>query len=177
MTGARLEAKLDDAQVQGAVRRLLALGQTMLPVARAIGVGLVRNTQDRFREARDPQGQAWRTLNPAYAVLKRGPGILRESAMRGGLMGSISFQAAGGFSGAAVMVGTNKVYGAVHQFGAVIRPKSAGGRLYFRDGRGNVWGAARSVTLPARPYLGISREDRQTIADVLDVAVQRAVRG
>ncbi len=40
-----------------------------------------------------------------------------------------------------------------------------------------MWGAARSVTIPARPYLGISREDRETIMDVLDAFQRRAIRG
>lgn len=177
MAGASMTARLDDAEVQGAIRRLYALGQDMVPVARAIGVGLVRNTQDRFRAGVDPDGHPWKPLVPWYAAVKRGPGILRQSGMRGGLMGSITFRASGGPGRATVQVGTNKVYGAVHQFGAIIHAKNPSGVLFFKNSKGQVWGAAQSVTIPARPYLGISREDRQTIGDVLDVFVQRAIGG
>lgn len=177
MTGARILVELDDKQIQRAVLRLSTLGQNMLPVARAIGVGLVRNTQDRFRTARDPDGRAWRPLKPFTLEMKRGPGILRESAMRGGLMASIAFRADAGLGGATVQIGTNKVYGAIHQFGGTIRPKNPKGLLFFRTPGGQVWGAARQVTIPARPYLGISREDRETIMDVLDAFTRRAING
>lgn len=177
MTGARILADLDDKQIQRAVLKLSALGQNMLPVARAIGVGLVRNTQDRFRAGRDPEGHPWHPLKPFTLEHKRGPGILRESAMRGGLMASIAFRADAGAGGATVQVGTNKVYGAIHQFGGTIRPKNPKGLLFFRTAGGQVWGAARQVTIPARPYLGISREDRETIQDVLGAFLRRATSG
>lgn len=179
MTGAKIEAELDDKEIQRAVFRLSTLGQNMLPVARAIGVGLVRNTQDRFRAARDPEGRPWKPLKPFTLEMKRGPGILRESAMRGGLMASIAFRADGGTAGtgATVQIGTNKVYGAIHQFGGTIRPKNPRGLLFFRTPGGQVWGAARQVTIPARPYLGISREDQETIKDVLDAFLRRAISG
>ncbi len=177
MAGAKILAELDDKEIQRAVFRLSTMGQNMLPVARAIGVGLVRNTQDRFRAGRDPDGLAWRPLRPFTLAMKRGPGILRESAMRGGLMASIAFRADAGAGGATVQIGTNKVYGAIHQFGGTIRPRNPKGLLFFRTPGGQVWGAARSVTIPARPYLGISREDRETIMDVLDAFQRRAIRG
>jgi phage virion morphogenesis protein len=177
VAGAKILAELDDKEIQRAVFRLSTMGQNMLPVARAIGVGLVRNTQDRFRAGRDPDGLAWRPLRPFTLAMKRGPGILRESAMRGGLMASIAFRADAGAGGATVQIGTNKVYGAIHQFGGTIRPRNPKGLLFFRTPGGQVWGAARSVTIPARPYLGISREDRETIMDVLDAFQRRAIRG
>jgi phage virion morphogenesis protein len=179
MAGAQILVSFDDREAQRFFNVLVSVGQNMLPVARAIGVGLVRNTQDRFRAGRDPDGAAWAPLRPATIEMKRGPGILRESAMRGGLMASITFRAEGSFANASVQVGTNKIYGAIHQFGGTIRPKNPRGLLLFRDGRGNVWGAARSVTIPARPYLGISREDRTMIGDVLWTFIRRraGVRG
>ena len=179
MAGAQILAELDDKEIQRGVFRLSTLGQNMLPVARAIGVGLVRNTQDRFRAGRDPEGRAWKPLHPATLEMKRGPGILRESAMNGGLMASIAFRADGGSfgGGATVQIGTNKVYGAIHQFGGTIRPKNAKGLLFFRTPGGQVWGAAKQVTIPARPFLGISREDRETIQDVLGAFIRRAISG
>lgn len=55
--------------------------------------------------------------------------------------------------------GSNKIYAAVHRFGAVIRPKTAEA-VRFRLASGLV--RARSVTIPARPYLGLSAEDRRS---------------
>lgn len=170
MAGARLVVRIDDLLVGGALGRLQKLGGKPAAVMAAIGVGMVANTQARMDRGVDPDGAAWAPLYPAYAALKRGPGILRESGMRGGLQGSITFKT----FGAGLIIGTNKVYGAVHQFGAVIRPKSAKALVFKLAGGGLVF--AKKVTIPARPYLGFGAEDRDTVLDVLDGAIARATK-
>ena len=60
----------------------------------------------------------------------------------------------------------------VHQFGGVIRAK-AGGKLAFRMGGKLV--RTDSVTIPARPYLGISTEDGAMILEVVEGALDRAL--
>lgn len=170
MTGVTLETSIDDKQVLKAFTALSrVLSGNTTPIMRAIGVGLVRNVHDRFEAAVDPQGQPWKPLNPAYAAAKRGPGILRERAMRGGLMGSITFNAGPD----TLELGTNKIYAAAHQFGVVITPVKAS-HLVFRIGNQVI--KARSVTIPARPFLGISAEDERTIAEGVTDALDRATR-
>lgn len=140
------------------------------PLMGAIGTGLVSIRHDRFQRGSGPGGEAWAPLNPAYAAIKRGPGILRESGMRGGLMGSITRRA----SNDSVEVGTNKIYGAVHQFGATIRPVRAE-KLRFRLMQGLV--SADEVTIPARRYMDIDQDDEmlilETVVDALDRAAGR----
>jgi phage virion morphogenesis protein len=172
VTGARITASFDDKDLVRGLRALRAMAIDSVPLMRAIGVALVETTQARFDTATDPSGHPWKALNPAYAALKRGPGILRESGMRGGLQGSITFRAARG----QVEVGTNKVYGAVHQFGATIKPKNAKA-LVFRLGAGGKMVRAKSVTIPARPYLGFGAADRGGVEDVVAGALKRATQG
>lgn len=170
MAGVTLETSIvDDKLVLKAFKALQKALQNTTPVMRAIGVGLVRNVHDRFEAAVDPWGNPWAALHPAYAPLKRGPGILREAGMRGGLMGSITF-AAGPDS---VEVGTNKIYARVHQLGATIVPVQAS-HLVFRLAGGVV--RAKSVTIPARPYLGIGPEDERVIAETVTDALDRATK-
>lgn len=170
MAGVTLEVSIDDKLVLKAFTALSKkLSGDTTPVMRAIGFGLVQNVHDRFEAAVDPQGQPWEPLNPSYAAAKRGPGILREAGMRGGLMGSITFSAGPD----AVEVGTNKIYAAVHQFGATIVPVKAS-HLVFRIGNQVV--KAKSVTIPARPFLGISAEDERTIAETVTDALDRATK-
>lgn len=169
MTGVTLETKIvSDAAIR-AFRQLAVLMGNPTPVMRATGVGLVEGTHTRFEQAVDPEGQPWAPLNPVYAAEKKGPGILRESGMRGGLMGSITFRAGPD----SVEVGTNKVHGAIHQFGGTITPKKAT-HLRFMMGGGLV--QADSVTIPARSYLGVSASDHRMIEETWVDALDRAVR-
>lgn len=170
MAGVTLE--VDDDQVRAALGALVGAGRDPAPALKNIGFAWVQSTRDRFLAQQSPSGAAWAPLNPAYAAGKRGPGILRELGMAGGLMGSIHHQVP---DSRTLLVGTNKVQAAVHQFGATIRPVRAkalvfrlGGRLVF----------AGAVRIPARPYLGASVADLtealEIVADFASMTVARA---
>lgn len=91
-----------------------------------------------------PDGSAW-----APNLEGRRP-ILHRS---GALARSIDYAV----SGMQAVVGSGLIYAAIHQFGGVIRAK-ASEFLSFRIGNRHVF--AREVTMPARPYIGLSGEDR-----------------
>ena len=169
MAGVTLTAHLDAAQAARQLRRAAEAWGNPGLILRAIGTGLARNTRQRFDLGVAPDGQPWQALHPAYEAGKRGPGILRESGMRGGLQGSITFDV----SGAELAVGTNRIYGAIHQFGGTIRPRR-GPYLVFRLAGALV--RARQVTIPARPYLGIGEEDEETVLEVAEAFLDRAMR-
>jgi phage virion morphogenesis protein len=154
-----------------AAKRLAAIEGGPARALKPIGQALLASTHERFRDEAGPDGAKWAPLHPAYAAFKRGPGILRGSALSGGLMDSITdevSEAAG-----SVEVGTNKPYGAIHQFGGVIKPKR-GKALAFRLGGRLVLG--KKVTIPARPYLGISAEDGLEIEAIIARVLARALR-
>jgi phage virion morphogenesis protein len=163
MTGARLTASLDSAPFRAALAGVAEAVHQPAGLLRAIGTGLAENVRHRMDRGVAPDGTAWKPLSPAYAAMKRGPGILRESLM---LQRSITFVA----SGNTVAIGTNRVYGAVQQFGATIRPKSAKALVFKLGGR---LVRAKQVTIPARPYLGLGPEDIETIEDVTWALVRR----
>lgn len=168
MTGVRIT--IDDRAVRQALTALARLGRDPSPALKALGARLVAGTRNRIEAEQSPTGSAWPRLNPAYAAGKRGPGMLRERAMRGGLFGSLTSEV----DGARLRVGTNKAYAAIHQFGGTITPKSAKA-LVFKMGGRTVH--AKKVTIPARPFLGISEEDRATIAEVFAAFAAKATRG
>lgn len=167
MTGVSIEVRVDTGPAAEALARLADAVDDATPIMRALGVGLRENVFQRFEREVGPDGRAWAALSPDYAREKRGPGKLREAGIRGGLMGSITFSA----SRRSLELGTNKVYGLIHQVGGIIAPKN-GPRLVFTMGGRPVF--ARSVTIPARPYLGIGPGDEETILDVVTGALDRA---
>jgi len=163
MSGVSISITIADAAVRRAFARLSRMMDNTTPVMSAIGTELVASTTLRFVTQTDPEGAAWATLNTEYAKGKRNARILTES---GRLRDSITKVA----SANEVRVGTNVIYGAIHQFGGTIQPKSAS-HLFFRMG-GNLI-VADKVTLPARPYLGISADDETAIAEIVFDFIER----
>lgn len=156
-------AEVLDAGVQRAFTRLVSVMENTTPVMAAIGTGVVGSTHRRFVSQTAPGGQKWAPLNPDYKATKKNRRILTES---GRLRDSINARP----SRDEVRVGTNVVYAGVHQFGATIKPKSAS-HLVFRLASGVV--LAKSVTIPARPFLGIDEDDEAMIAEVVFGFVER----
>ena len=173
MTGVTLTVSLDDAALQGALKRLTGLMHSPGPLLRQIGMGLVRATDERFDQQTDPWGRAWAPLSPAYAALKTNTRILHE---RGGLVGSLTYHVADH----EVAYGSNKVYAAIHQFGGTIKPKSggalvfplaigAGGRVFLMH--------AHSVFIPARPYLGMGPAEVEAVELATQIQMAKVWRG
>ena len=169
MAGSSITYTIQDEQVRRAFNQLSWTVKNTLPIMNAVGTALVEGTHQRFENGTGPDGAAWAPLNPGYAAGKRGPGILRESGNRGGLMGSITRRA----SKDSVEVGTNKVYAAIHQFGGTISSKSGG---YLSFAIGGQFVRVRSVTIPARPFIGISEDDVKNVSEVIEGALIRATR-
>ncbi len=165
MTGVRIT--LNTAEFADAIQGLSAIMRRPAGVMGEIGEAMILSTQERAAAEQSPDGTAWPKLNPGYAAAKRGGSMLRET---GRLLSSLSRKV----DGNRVVVGTNVIYAAIHQFGGTIRPKAAG-RLAFRLGRTRVF--ARSVRIPARPFLGVSDADRAEIMAIFQDHARRAMRG
>ena len=168
MTGARISLEVDDKAAMEAIRRLRGIAVWPDPLLRTIGMHMVYLTDQRLGGTTDPDGRPWPALNPAYAALKKGTGMLRETGQRGGLAGSLTFATGRG----TVEWGSNKVYAAIQQFGGTIKPK-AGGALVFKIG-GNLV-RVKSVTIPARPYLGVGPAEREAVLESVEWYFGRAL--
>lgn len=154
-------------RIEGEVDALLARLEQMsgidkAGVMNAIAEGLRTSTVERFASEESPEGTRW---EPSIRVARQGGKTLTRSV---GLKNSIKAQADG--TGAAI--GTNLVYAATHQFGdeRTIRAKES---KYLRFQIGDRWVSVPSVrvSIPARPFLGISEEDEEEIKAILDEAL------
>lgn len=173
-TGITIDATVDDAQVRAALERLARKAADPAPALREIGEVLWISTRARFGTQTAPDGSAWapnsavtlgRMLAAKKGSYKKSGALSAKGAKRLGakkpltltgiLADTLARQLTAGGQG--VEVGTNRVYGAVQQFGA------AQG-AFGRDRRNHPipWG-----TIPARPYLGVSAQDRTDILRVL----------
>jgi phage gpG-like protein len=178
---------VEDRQVLDVLRQITErfTPAGMRPAMKEIGETLAASTKRRFATSTAPDGSPWKPLaqgtvlarlqkitDAYYAQNKRNvdakkagkfnpKGANAVMSMKplidtGGLQRSIHYQITDG--GAGVAIGTNRFAGeweggaAMHQFGS-------------RDGR-----------LPARPFLGLSLQDKRTVLVVLNELLHGAIR-
>lgn len=142
-----------DAPYIRALKEAARRMRDLSPLMGSIGLGLEGSTRERFAEtSRAPDGSAW---EPSIEAIIEGRRTLVKS---GNLADSITHRV----DGNSVEVGSNVLYAAVHQFGATIAKKRAP-KLIFRIA--GVTYAADQVTIPARPFLGISDDDADMILE------------
>jgi len=128
----------------------------------AVGEAWVSGTIERFEQGVGPDGEAWKASRRAEE--EGGQTLVKDSHLKS----SINSEA----SPSTVFVGTsNEVYGAIHQFGGEIKPKS-GSKLAFEVGGKKVF--ANKVDIPARPYIGISEEDQEEAKAMVTAFMQEA---
>ncbi len=143
-------------------KKLARRGQDMTELADSIGMRLTSSAEQRLTQTNvAPDGTPWPTSARTRA---RGGKVQADS---GHLAATLTHGV--GMGGGSVVVGSNKPYAAMRQFGGTIRPKRAGGFLVFTtiDESGEeVKIFAREVTHPARPYLGISDDDADEISSL-----------
>lgn len=157
-------------QVSEALKELQKRINNLEPVFRDIGQILRNSTEERFRKAEDPTGQPWATLQPWYQEMKK-KHKGKILFLSGRLESSFSYSA----TNDSVTLGTNVRYAAIHQFGGVIRPKTAKGLAiggFNSEGKAKGW--AKKVTIPARPFLGISKKDNSDILQAITVHMASA---
>lgn len=126
-------------------------------LGKPVGEAMVSSTRERFRTSTDPTGKPWQALSSTTVGLgfrkkdyKKSGGLRKGVAEREAkrkilvqsarLKNSVSSAA----SDTQVAVGTNLVYGPIHQ-------------------RGGQAGRGKKVTIPARPFLGVSSGDQREI--------------
>lgn len=125
-----IHVTIEDQAVKALLAKLAERTGNLTPVMRTIGEIVRESVERNFEEGRSPDGKNWQ---PSIRALLTGGKTLIDKAI---LKNSLNVRA----SRDRVSVGTNVIYGAIHQFGG-------------KAGRG------RKVNIPARPYLGVRRED------------------
>jgi len=156
--------KVDDADVRGALQRLIALGNNPTPALQDVAALGESSTRLRFRTQTGPDGQRWK---PSLRAMLSGGRTLTKD---GHLSGSISSSAGKDFA----EWGVNRIYAAIHQFGGTIRAK--GGALKFAIPGGG-FAVVKAVKMPARPFLGVNDDDRSDILAIFERRIAGASGG
>lgn len=144
MSGVAYSVDMDLSVADGALGRL-SQGQ-LHDIMLAIGALAEEQTKRRIADIkRGPDGEVWPDWSTDYGRTREAHHSLLVG--EGHLLGSIASYV----TGLEAQVGTNLVYGAVHQFGSA-------------DG-----------AIPGRPYLGVSDADADEIRELLLVGLEEAL--
>lgn len=149
MADSTFTIQVDDARLQSLLKQLDKRVRNLKPVFEEFGELLVASITKnfevggRYTAAGDWRGgfSRWQPLSFATLENKRGKGILLEST---NLLNSINWKA----DRESVVVGTNRIYAAIQQFGGKAGP-------------------GKQVKIPARPYLVIQEEDLAQMGDIV----------
>ncbi|BCH55281.1 phage virion morphogenesis protein [Agrobacterium vitis] len=148
MTGISYIATIDDQDMREKLAELIGKMTRPTGFYKNVGEHLLNSVKDNFEAEATPDGTRWQALSQTTRDLRsqkysNAPAaILRAS---GDLMNSINMQA----SDTEVRIGSSLIYAAIHQFGG-------------DAGRG------KEVTIPARPYLGLSAADEDEVVTIAE---------
>lgn len=191
MAGANIKINVETSRMQRSVDRVVALLQRPAPLMSELGEHLRGSTRGRFKAQTEPDGTPWQALKPAYR--RRKPrNRAKVLTLDGHLRSQITFQLQGDD---AVAVGSNSKYAAIHQFGGAIEIAARSqqayfrrnakthevGRLFVKKERSNfaqrVTIGAYKITMPARPFLGLSQDDRNEIVAKTQLFIRDVLAG
>lgn len=137
-----LRVRLDDEGAVAALEGLAARTLRTQPAMDDIGRMLRTSARERIQAAEGPDGAAWPGLSEA--TRRRRGESAKPLQHRRHLFLSLTWRA----SASEAVIGSNRRYARIHQMGG-------------EAGRG------LKVTIPARPYLGVSDADRGEIRAIL----------
>lgn len=126
----------------------------------ALAEAVRESTLERFRQGRAPDGRRWPPSQ--RALLEGGRTLIKTAQLRNSIHAKSD---ATGFA-----VGTNVKHAATHQFGEPGRTIRARRKKALRFQMGGRWASKKQVhiTIPARPFLGLSEEDIREIKETME---------
>lgn len=179
MTPITVEFK--DEAVTAALQRVAASLTDLTPLMEEMGEVLAQSTTDRFAKGKGPDGEAWAAKSAVTieTYRRRGDTVSLRPLIgpSGALSRTIAWRAGADF----VEVGSNMVYAATMQFGAergafgarMGRTKPTEKRPRSQDYFMPIpWG-----DIPARPFLGLSEDDRGAIVAATEEWLARVAAG
>ncbi|HDY5341435.1 TPA: phage virion morphogenesis protein [Klebsiella pneumoniae] len=157
------------------------------PLLKRMGERLLVFHQQRFHEQKSPEGIEWAALKPRYQRIKRRnkDKILTRD---GHLQNTLHWQV----NADELLFGTSQIYGAIHQFGGTIEIAARSQQSYYRQRKdGEIdnlfvrksksnfaqWHTipAYKITIPARPWLGVSKTEGKTLIEMAKNYLQSAL--
>lgn len=145
----------------------------MKPYWQLVGQYVQRQTiKERFDKEQTPDGQKWKPhseMTKKMRAKRHKTGNMKILQDNGELRRSIQYEAGNNY----VKVGSVLKYARVHQFGATIKvSKKKRGYLHHRG-----FHVGKTIKIPARPFLGITQQEREHIKSMFHSYIKRHITG
>lgn len=179
-----IKIDVKDQEIKRSLKKLTEKTKNMRPIMRKISAKMHSATEENFRTEGARLGKKWQDLSPSTkkqrARIGKWPGAILQQ--QGSLVASISTY----HDDNTAAVGTNKEYAAIHQLGGEINHparerimhfksyksgKKKGKTLFSKSGSATYGmkapGKAYTITMPARPFLGLNDDDLNKILGII----------
>ena len=170
MTGVSFTVEIDDLVMHERISELMARIAEPAAFLKSVGKHLVGSARDNFARQSAPDGSPWAPLAPSTIRQRerKGQVPIRILQISGDLRGHIASQVEGDsvVIGAGVSGSDSWDYAAIHQLGGTINRPARVGTAFGREG---VAFPAHTITIPARPYLGVSADDEMAIIEMAEI--------
>ena len=152
MAGVNLQIDVRGADtIQKALSRIAQEGGNLRESLGDVGEHLLNRHRKRWEHEQSPDGIPWEPLAEQYAERKRQARPSSRILVYDDLLkGTLRYQ----LRGNTLELGTDRPYGATHQFG--------------RD-------FGRGAPIPARPFLGLSKADERDVLDIIREHLRRTI--
>lgn len=182
-TQQQISVDYDDIQVQDTLNRLLQLTHNTEPVMMVIAEYLHSQTREHFDNEQDPDGNAWAPLKESSKKRKADMGVPVDKILHGQtlhLRDTIFPFWSRNEAGVSTGPGT-EAYAAAQQFGTEgMKIEVPAHQRLVRQAFGKelpfpVWANVGTYSftgnIPARPYMGVGKEDEREILEILEAEI------
>ncbi len=178
MTGISISAELRAQEARQRLHELVQRMEDKRPFFEDVGQALAESSRANFMRQAGPDGTRWRPLKRQTIKARERLGQIPIQILRarGRLAGSINYVA----TDDEVRIGSPDERAAIHQLGGTIEKPARAAKIYrLKDKDGKVGRRfvkkadadvvtdvtipAHKITIPARPFIGISADDEELI--------------
>lgn len=139
MSDEPIEIKIDNQKVEKALLEIAQKTSNLRPLMKNIAGIMADSTEENFKVEGRPK---WKDLSEKTKTTRKKTGHYPGRILQ--VSGQLAMSIATQYDNESAIIGSNKVYAAIHQLGGLA-------------------GKNKSVTIPARPYLVVTDDDFEDI--------------
>ena len=145
MSDKPIEIKIDNKKVEKALLEIAQKTSNLRPLMKNIAGIMADSTEENFKEEGRPK---WKDLSEKTKTARKKTGHYPGQILQ--VSGQLAMSIATQYDNESAIIGSNKVYAAIHQLGGLA-------------------GRNKKTTIPARPYLSLADDNLEKILKTIEL--------